>query len=255
MRFSQMKTSIKRQSRKGAMMPVVAFMLPIIMIFVGYSINIAYMELTRTELRLTCDSAAKAALVNYGATQSKTTAISFGQTVSNNNKVVGQTPSIPSGNFQFGNSSKNSGGTYIFTVNGTPINSVQVTGSADHRRLPFWRDGLVERQLQSVPNSSYATRISHDIMLVLDRSASMAFDLSGNEFSYPADRTLFSPLQSYFTPPSPTLSRWAALTSAVEHIRSSQCCRLATWMCESAWSPTPKPIRSVITATRKPRWM
>ena len=47
--------------RKGAMMPVVAFMLPIIMIFVGYSINIAYMEMAQTELRLSCDSAAKAA--------------------------------------------------------------------------------------------------------------------------------------------------------------------------------------------------
>jgi Ca-activated chloride channel homolog len=61
-----------------------------------------------------------------------------------------------------------------------------------------------------------ATRISHDIVLVLDRSGSMAFDLSASEFVYPPDRSVLgSPLQCYFMPPSPTASRWKALCDAV----------------------------------------
>jgi hypothetical protein len=44
----------------------------------------------------------------------------------------------------------------------------------------------------------------------------MAFDLSANEFSYPPDVSSGrTQLQCYFTPPSATASRWAALTSAV----------------------------------------
>ena len=86
------------------------------------------------------------------------------------------------------------------------------------KRLKSVNDGrtLARRSsFDTCSEMSYATRVSHDIMLVLDRSASMAFDLSGSEFVYPADRTEYSPLQSYFTSPSPTASRWYELTVAV----------------------------------------
>lgn len=213
MQLKQQRLRQRQTARKGAMMPVVAFLMPIIMIFVGYSVNIAFMELAQTQLRLSCDSAAKAALVNYGSSQSKSTAISFGQSVSSKNKVCGTTLSIPSGNFIFGNSTKQSSGSYTFTPNGTPMNSVQVTGSTSVS-LPF--GSMIATGKYSCSELAYATRISHDIVLVLDRSASMAFDQSSSQFVYPPDRTLFSPLQSYFTSPSPTASRWAALDAAVD---------------------------------------
>lgn len=203
--------------RKGAMMPVIAFMVPVIMIFVGYSINVAYMELVRTELRLTCDSAAKSALINYGATQQQSTAIAFGQTVSANNKVGNVAITIPSGNFLFGNATKQPNGTYTFTSGLTPFNSVQVTSAASVD-LPF--GAMATTGKYNCSEVAIAKRISHDIVLVLDRSASMAFDLSGSQFVYPPDRTLFSPLQSYFTPPSPTASRWHSLTLAVNSFTS-----------------------------------
>lgn len=194
-------------------MPVVALMVPTLMILIGYSANIAYMQLSRTELRVACDSAAKSALVNYGANQNQSTAISFGQSISANNTVGGSILSIPTANFIFGNASKGTGATYTFTAGGTPSNSVQVTGSATVT-LPF--GSLFPSGTYTCSEVSIATRISHDIVLVLDRSSSMAFDLSGSEFSYPPDRTLYSPLQSYFTSPSPTASRWYALTCAVD---------------------------------------
>jgi Ca-activated chloride channel homolog len=200
------------RSRAGAILPLVAILIPTLIILIGFSVNIAYMELARTELRLTCDSAVKAALVNYGATQSQSKAISFAQGVATRNTVGGQTLAIPSGSFVFGNSVKQSSGAYQFKAGATPINSVQITGTASVQ-VPF--AAMISSGDFMCTQMSYATRISHDIVLVLDRSASMAFDLSGNEFVYPPDRTLYSPLQSYFTPPSTTASRWAALTSAV----------------------------------------
>ena len=207
------KVRRQRTNRKGAMMPVVAFMLPIIMIFVGYSINIAFIELAQTELRLSCDSAAKAALVNFGATQQQSTAITFGKSIASTNTVCGQTLTIPTANFKFGNAAKQSNGSYTFTLGGSPMNSVQVTGTST-LALPF--GAMIPTGNYTCSEVSFATRISHDVVLVLDRSASMSFDLSGSQFVYPADRTMYSPLQSYFTSPSPTASRWAALDSAVD---------------------------------------
>lgn len=56
---------------------------------------------------------------------------------------------------------------------------------------------------------------------MLDRSASMAFDLSSNEFSYPSDvSSNRTPLQCYFYPPSASASRWASLTAAVNEFVS-----------------------------------
>lgn len=194
------------------MAPTVAMLTPMIIIFIGYSINIAYMELTRSELRVTCDSAVKAALVNYGATQSQAGAITFAQGIASKNHVGGKAMTIPTGNFKFGTSTKQSDGSYTFTAGTKPVNSVQVTATATVK-VPF--APMIASGNFVCSESSYATRVSHDIVLVLDRSASMAFDLSGNEFIYPPDRTLYSPLQSYFTPPSTTASRWSALNSAV----------------------------------------
>ena len=67
---------------------------------------------------------------------------------------------------------------------------------------------------------SVATRVAYDICLVLDRSASMAFDLSANEFSYPAD-VPSNAIEAYFTPPSQTASRWYELTLAVNSFIST----------------------------------
>ena len=55
--------------------------------------------------------------------------------------------------------------------------------------------------------------VDRDIVLVLDRSGSMAWDLSGNDWSYPAGVPGYP--DGYCTPPHPTLSRWGAADLAV----------------------------------------
>ena len=192
---------------------MIAISLPMLVIMAGFAINLAYMELVRSQLRISCDSAAKAALVNYGATQSQSTARTFAGTVSAYNLVANQTLTLSSSNFTFGNSTKSSSGTYLFTSGGTPTNSVQVTGTVNP---PLLLAALLPISSFSTSQVSTATRISHDIVLVLDRSASMAFDQSADEFVYPSDvSSQGTVLQCYFMPPSATASRWAALSSAV----------------------------------------
>jgi Mg-chelatase subunit ChlD len=191
---------------------MVAVLLPIVVLLVGFAVNIAYMEMVRTQLRISCDSAAKAGLISLGATQQTTTARNFARTVSASNLVGGQTLQLSNSNIEFGNATKNASGTYVFTSGGTPTNSSRVTGTMN---VPYLFGAFMPAGNFPVTQVSLTSRVSHDIVLVLDRSASMAFDLSGSEFVYPADRSLFSPLQAYFTPPSSTGSRWNALTGAV----------------------------------------
>jgi Flp pilus assembly protein TadG len=199
--------------RRGAIAPMVAVLLPILVLLVGFAVNVAYMELVRTQLRISCDSAAKAGLISIGATQNTTTAQNFARTVSATNLVGGKILQLSNSNIEFGNATKNGGGTYVFSSGGTPINASRVTGTTT---VPYLFGAFMPNGNFNVTQVSLTARVAYDIALVLDRSASMAFDLSGNEFVYPSDRALFSPLQAYFTPPSPTGSRWNALTDAVD---------------------------------------
>lgn len=191
---------------------LVAATIGMLLVLAAFAINVAYMQLVRQQLRICCDSAAKAALVNYGATNNQSSATTLAQTVSNKNLVAGKQLNLSTSNILFGNAKQGSGGAYSFTVGGSPSNSVQVTGNV----TPALFFPMLVSGSFSPTQVSLATRVSHDICLVLDRSASMAFDLSSNQFSYPADVSAGkNPLQVYFTPPSTTASRWQALTVAV----------------------------------------
>ncbi|HEX4149140.1 MAG TPA: vWA domain-containing protein, partial [Pirellulales bacterium] len=117
----------------------------------------------------------------------------------------------------FGNATQGSGGVYAFTANGTPVNSVKLTGTVNP---PLFVTAFLPISKFTTSQVSVATRVAHDICLVLDRSASMAFDLSANEFSYPADIPS-NAIEAYFTPPSQTASRWYELTLAVNSFVST----------------------------------
>jgi Mg-chelatase subunit ChlD len=207
------KTRRLRRSRRGAIVALVGVSLPMLVLLAAYSVDVAYMEIVRAQLRISSDSAAKAALISLGDGQSQANAITFAQSVANNNLVAGQQVTYSSSNILFGNAVKN-GGVYVFTSGGTPTNSVQATGTVTPTLLLGAYLPVSSFTTQQV---SVATRISHDIILVLDRSASMAFDLSANEFTYPSDISggTATQLYCYFHAPSATASRWSALTAAV----------------------------------------
>ncbi len=134
----------QQRNRRGAIAALVALTVPFLLVLACFALNVAYMEQVREELRIACDSAAKSALVNFGATQNQSTAATFGQTVSNKNLVGGRTLSLASSNFTFGNATKNGSGVYVFTAGLTPLNSVQVIGTVNRS---FCSDAVSADQL------------------------------------------------------------------------------------------------------------
>jgi Flp pilus assembly protein TadG len=203
--------------RRGAIAVLVALMIPMLLILTAFAINVAYMQMVREQLRVTCDASAKAALVNYGINGSPSTAISFAQTVANLNLVAGSPLPLTTSNVIFGNATQGGSGVYAFTSGGTPTNSVQVTGTVNP---PLFITTFLPITKFTTTQVSTATRVAYNICLVLDRSASMAFDLTANEFEYPSD-VPSDPAGAYFTAPSQTASRWYELTLAVNSFIST----------------------------------
>lgn len=204
--------SPRRAERRGGIVVLVAILMTVLVTLSVFAINLVYMEITRTELRIACDAAAKAAIVRLGSTQSQSTARTFAKTIAQKNPVGGGQLSLTNAQIEFGYATRSGSGAYTFTKNQTPLNSARVTGS---RNVGMIFGGFLTTTSFTPTQQSIVMRVNHDIALVLDRSGSMAFDSSSSEFAYPPDRNFGTNFQNYFATPSLTASRWKSLSDAV----------------------------------------
>jgi Ca-activated chloride channel family protein len=202
-----------RRSRRGSILVLVAFLMIVLAGLAAFSINVVFMETTRTELRAACDAASKAAVVQLGSTQSEAQARQLAKEIAARNQVAGKPLNLSNSQIIFGNASRDANGKFVFKPNTYPLNSARVEAEVQVNMLIR---GLLGTSGFKPKMTATAARVDHDICLVLDRSASMAFDLSNKEFQYPADRASGTTFQNYFMPPSPTASRWKSLSDAVD---------------------------------------
>ena len=167
----------RKRSRKGAIIVLVAICIPVILILAGFAVDLANMQRTRTELRTTSDMAARAAADELSRTGDVNAARLAGKAIGQQNTVAGQTLTFEDSDFVFGRSEKQADGTFTFTVGGTPLNSVKVTGNRTEGSAegPI---GLFFGRVYGRPSfetsfQATATFVDVDICLVLDRSSSM----------------------------------------------------------------------------------
>jgi Mg-chelatase subunit ChlD len=201
------------------MMVLMTTLLVALLAVAGLTINIAQLEVTRTELRIAADAAAKAGTVVLGQTQSTAIARAEAKQVAALHRVAGRPLVLTDNDIQFGNASRQADGHYQFTADAQPFNSVQVsaavgTGTASGK-VNFFMTAFVDTDNFSLDNQAIATRVDHDVCLVVDRSGSMAWDLSGQEWKYPHVQDS-SIIQNYFLKPHPDDSRWASVQRAVD---------------------------------------
>ncbi len=205
--------------RRGATLVIVAFLIIMLATVGAMTIGIAQIQLVRAEMRMATDAAAKAAVTTLGQTQSLSSARQAAREIAALHQVAGSAFQIVDANIEFGSAVRQSNGTYNFTLNGTPINSARVTSSRSSSSplgsVPLLFPAFLSASSFSVTEDATAARADHDICLVIDRSGSMAWDLTSKKFSYPGSLNGKSTIQNYFLPPHSTLSRWAYLRSAV----------------------------------------
>ena len=175
-RWSQNSTAFSR--RRGAMLVLLAAMMIIFLVTVAFSVDIAYMQLVRGELRTATDAAAKASAEALARTQDQDQSIARGQEIARQNLVAGRGLELESSDFQFGNSIRKGNNRFDFNAKKTPINSVRVVG----RRTANSRSGnvglffgrLLGRNSFEPSESAVATFVERDVVVVVDRAGSMA---------------------------------------------------------------------------------
>ncbi|QDS98132.1 VWA domain-containing protein [Adhaeretor mobilis] len=206
-------TKTKSQAnRRGAMLPLIAFLLPVLLIFLGFAVDLAYMQNTRMELRAATDAAARAGATELSRTEDIAAARIKALNVAEANSVAGAPLKLAPSDVEVGRALPDSNGKWVFTPNGTPPNSVRVNGRRNQGSLsgtiPLFFGRIVGSQDFEPVQLATASFLNVDICLVLDRSSSMKLRDDSNESGmYLSDSRFCSAPYSN--------SRWVALDGAI----------------------------------------
>ena len=222
--------------RRGAAIILMTIMLSVLIVLAAITIDLGYIQLLRTEQKVATDLASKAAAEALVRTESEDEAIAAAHQVAALHRVGTRQFGIATSNIEFGHATELEGGSFDFEVGVTPLNSARVTsdiGSGLDGEMPsiamlFRGSGHADYRGSAV---SVSTFIINDVVLCLDRSGSMKFDMSGDNWKYPQQNP-HVPLpyrnyivdstgdpgfwEHYYAPPHPSGSRWAKLVSAID---------------------------------------
>jgi hypothetical protein len=205
------------------MLPLVAILLPALLILASFAINLAYMELARTELRITSDAATRAAGYTLMTTGDVAAARAAAREGAGRNRVGGQATQLADSDIVFGVSRRSAvSQRYSFTPGAAPFNAVSVNARRNAGSLSG-TIGMVAPTFGAVNQfgpvqTAVSTQVEVDIALVLDKSGSMAYgDLEASETMAAAgQRPASAPVGWKFCDPAPSGSRWMDLTTAVQ---------------------------------------
>ena len=197
------------QSRNGAIAILMLLLLPILILFVGFAIDMSYVQRVRSELRSATDLAAKSAAITLSETQDINAAKNKAQLVAHANLVAGKGLTLTDDQIVFGRANKQASGEFTFDASSSTPNAIKIIGS----RAVGSHDGGVKPIFGSFYGKpefepyveSIASFVDVDICLVLDRSGSMKRAVNSSDTTHPDYQTLIPQSNS----------RWIALDSSV----------------------------------------
>lgn len=194
--------------RRGVILPMVAIILPVLVLFLGFAVDIAYMQNTRLELRAATDAAARAAATTLSTTDNETTARNRAIEIAAANQVAGRPLQISDSDIEFGRSNQNDSGRWVFDAASRPANSVRID-TGDRVSVPLFFGKLINTPVFQPTTSTVAAFVNVDICLVLDRSTSMKVSVDSTE------KGLYTTDPRFCSMPTSD-SRWMALDAAVK---------------------------------------
>jgi Mg-chelatase subunit ChlD len=244
--------------RRGVILYLVLASLAVLIAAAAFSVDVAYMHLVRSQLRVATDAAARAGAEALHRTQNEHLARLAAKRIARRHVVAGKPLVLQDSEIVLGSVRLDANGRPRFQPNQQPYDSVMVLGNRTRQSAngavpllfgPLLGTRQFEPTMQAVAGKGRPRR---DICLVLDRSHSMAFDLSDKEWYYPANaiferdrrtgqwilkqwdtqhrtrngfgglgdavdtsgRSLGTNFLYYQCPVHPTLCRWAALAFA-----------------------------------------
>ncbi len=204
--------------RKGAMLVLVAVVIVALLAMTMFTVDVAYMQLVRTELRAATDASAKAGMEALRRTQDTEAAIDAAIATAAANKVGGRSLTLTADQIEFGLAFRNVDNSVSFNAGQLPYTAVRVnsamTESSAAGPVPLFFGSIFGTGQFEPTRSAVSASTEVEICFAIDRSHSMCFDLTGVDWSYPPG-TPRNPDPVAF-PPHPTLSRWASLSRAMQ---------------------------------------
>lgn len=219
-------------------MILIAAMMIVFCLLAAISIDYAYVQLVRTEMRSATDAAAKAGAEALARMEDIDEARAAAVRYAALNTVGGKPLKIRSSDVLIGRVDQDANGRWQFSKGKTPTNAVQVlarTGQgAATAAIPLFLPGVHKQRTISPKETATAGQQVVEVVLCLDRSGSMCFDMSGLDYSYPSNNPLlmsnsaWNAVKNYFpssqqtfyrnyiSPPHPSNSRWAVLDGAID---------------------------------------
>ncbi len=225
-----MKTNVLKvraqSARIGSASVLIVVMMFVFVVTAAITVDYAYMQLVRTELRAVTDAAAKAGAEALSRTQNVDTARAEAVRYAAANTVGGQSFRLSTNDVTIGRVSSSGSGRWSFQANGTPPNAVRVNartgGTASQAAVPLYFSRVLGTNGFTPSCQSTAGQQEVEVCLCLDRSGSMNFDMTGVDYSFPTGNPNLSAFTAWgndwrnmLSPPHPTQSRWASLTRAV----------------------------------------
>jgi Ca-activated chloride channel family protein len=206
------------KNRRGTIIVLVAILIPVMLVLSAIAINMAYLDLCRTELYTACDAATRATGRTLTVTQNLNQARIRGQELAQLNTVAGVGLQLSESDFSFGRASRTDvNSRYIFDPDDIKKNAVQITARRDASSasggVPLFFANVLGRSAVDISQVSISTAIEVDISLVLDRSGSMAYAI--DEPALPTTLPYSAPPGWFFCDPAPPISRWRDLIVAV----------------------------------------
>ena len=204
------RISSPRNSRRGAMLVLVAITIILLVIACAFSVDVAFMQLTRTELRTSTDAAARAGIEALSRTQNLDDARAAARNAASINPVAGAPLLLDDADMIFGRSTRGANGVFNFNAGDPDVNSIRVIG----RRTDDSPSGPVGLLYAGVlgpttflpTQTARAVHLDRDMCVVLDRSGSMNWGVLDN--TTPEGR-------DWCDGPHEIDSRWAALSRAM----------------------------------------
>lgn len=182
MMSNNFKTNGRVHDRSGTIAVLFAIILPVLLVMAAIAINIAQMQMTRTELKIATDAAARGGGRAWSEFQDLDVAKDYARQAAQMNTVGGMPLTISvdeaDGEIVFGESLQQGTGRFNFSplseseiLDGELASGVRV--SATQSASLFFQIGSVNSFSPSV--TSVASQTDRDIALVIDRSGSMVY--------------------------------------------------------------------------------
>lgn len=211
----------KPRRRRGVILSLLAVLAVFLVAMVMFFVDVAYMQLVRTELQAATDAATKAACESIDASSSAADIQQVAIDVAAANRVGGRPLVLSAADIEVGSSDLQADGSWLFRSGAMPYTAVRINAEMSNAKASgavdlFFADSIGAGEF-TPQQSSVASQFDHEIVLCVDRSHSMCFDFSGVAGAYP-DPDEDDGWNESLTPAChrPHIdSRWSAIQTAV----------------------------------------